>query len=180
VLSKDPNRRPQSAEEFRQVLLAIGQGGRRIDSGSSTPARGTLPTAPAVPRSNRGRNAALVAGAALAVAAGAAVLKFRRPPADHSLALSSPAGTPRQRAAAEAEQLVRRAAQSDSTTDSGAARDLLLQAIEIDPENAEAHYRLGGLFLKSQPERARAEYEAAKRLNPKKYADVVDATLKNL
>jgi len=179
VLSKDPNRRPQSAEEFRQVLLAIGQGGRRIDSGPSTPSRGTVPTAPAVPRSNRGRNAALVAGAALAVAGGAAVLKFRRPPHDSSLVLSSPAGTPRQRSVAEADQLVRRAA-SDSTTDSGAARDLLLQAIEIDPDNAEAHYRLGGLFLKSQPERARVEYETAKRLNPKKYADVVDATLRNL
>src|SRR6185436_9931218 len=115
-------------------------GGRRIDSGPSTPARGTVPTTPAVPRSNRGRNVALVAGAALAVAGGAAVLKFRRPSHDPSLALSSQAVTPRQRSVAEADQLVRRAA-SDSTTDSGAARDLLLQAIEIDPDNAEAHYR---------------------------------------
>jgi Tfp pilus assembly protein PilF len=56
----------------------------------------------------------------------------------------------------------------------------LLEAIELDPDNAEAHYRLGGLFLNSQPERARTEYQAAKRLNAPKYADVVNTILKGL
>ena len=40
--------------------------------------------------------------------------------------------------------------------------------------------QIGGLFLNSQPERAKIEYTAAKRLNPAKYADVVDTILKSL
>jgi hypothetical protein len=180
VLAKDPNRRPQSAEEFRQVLLAIGQGGPRSSSGIATPARGTHPSAMAVPRSYLLRNAVIAACAAAAVGGGAVALRFRRPSGQPGLAFSTPAATPRQRAAAQAEQLVQRAAQSESSSDSSAARDLLLEALAIDPDNAEAHYRLGGLFLKSQRERARVEYQAAKRLNPKKYGDVVDAILKNL
>jgi hypothetical protein len=52
--------------------------------------------------------------------------------------------------------------------------------VEADPDNAEAHYRLGGLFLKSEPQRARAEYEAARRLDRAKYGDSVDTILKGL
>jgi Tfp pilus assembly protein PilF len=81
--------------------------------------------------------------------------------------------------AARARELVRSAAQREAASDHGAARDLLLQAIEADPENAEAHYRLGGLFRGSQPEKARQEYAAAKRLDAAKYGDSVDAILKS-
>ena len=48
VLSKDPALRPQTAEEFRQLLLAIParhDAARRHGSSTATPARGTLPRA---------------------------------------------------------------------------------------------------------------------------------------
>jgi serine/threonine-protein kinase len=48
VLSKDPDLRPQSAEEFRQLLLAIparNDAARRRASPDATPSRGTLPRA---------------------------------------------------------------------------------------------------------------------------------------
>jgi Tfp pilus assembly protein PilF len=85
-----------------------------------------------------------------------------------------------QRDPAKAGELVQRASEWQAANDTGAARDLLEQAVALDPDNAEAHYRLGGLFLNSKPDRARAEYEAAKRLNAPKYADVVDTILKGL
>ena len=75
---------------------------------------------------------------------------------------------------------MQRASEWQAANDTGTARDLLEQAIQLDPDNAEAHYRLGGLFLNSQPDRARVEYQAAKRLNASKYADVVDTILKGL
>jgi Tfp pilus assembly protein PilF len=103
-----------------------------------------------------------------------------------SVTLSSPAGAPatapsqRPRDPEKAKELVQRASDWQAANDTGTARDLLLEASELDPDNAEAHYRLGGLYLSSQPERARAEYQAAKRLDAPKYADVVDTILKGL
>ena len=76
------------------------------------------------------------------------------------------AGTVADGAAARANEFVRRAAQSGNPA---AARDLLAQAIAIDPDNAEAHFRLGGLLLGSDPARARIEYQAANRLDPARY-----------
>ena len=78
-------------------------------------------------------------------------------------------------AAARANEFVRQAAQSG---DPEAARDLLAQAIVIDPDNAEAHFRLGGLLLGSDPARARIEYQAANRLDPARYGDEAGAMLK--
>ena len=80
VLSKDPALRPQTAEEFRQLLLAIPAGndaGRRQGTDTATPARGTLPRAAAelvAPKAADGRSAPRwlwwsIAGAAAAVAA---------------------------------------------------------------------------------------------------------------
>ncbi|MBZ5547152.1 MAG: tetratricopeptide repeat protein, partial [Acidobacteriia bacterium] len=110
--------------------------------------------------------------------AGAAVVRMREPRgARVPVALSD---TSAGRDAARARELVRRASQLDSSSDTGPAVELLLQAVEADPGNAEAHYRLGGLFLKSDPQRARTEYAAAKRLDPKRYGDVVDTILKRL
>ena len=93
---------------------------------------------------------------------------------------STPAAAARLRDPQKARDLVERAAEWQTANDTGTARDLLIEAVELDPDNAEAHYRLGGLFLNSQPERAKIEYTAAKRLNPAKYADVVDTILKSL
>jgi Tfp pilus assembly protein PilF len=85
---------------------------------------------------------------------------------------------PGSRDAARAIELVRSAAEREAAGDHRAARDLLLQAVEADPENAEAHYRLGGLFRGSQPERARLEYATAKHLDATQYGAAVDAILK--
>ena len=58
------------------------------------------------------------------------------------------------------------------------ARDLLLQAVALDPNDAEVHYRLGALLERVDPERARAEHQAAKRLDSRRSATAVDAVLR--
>ena len=179
VLSKDPALRPQSAEELRQLLLAIPRrdSPRGREQQSTTPSRETLPRTPArfvgpapagpVARTPSGWVGKLAAGCAIvALAAAAAILRPRtgsRPPA---MAVTTAGTAAREGAAARANELVRRAAQS---ADPAAARDLLAQAIAIDPDNAEAHFRLGGLLLGSDPARARIEYQAANRLDPARY-----------
>jgi tetratricopeptide (TPR) repeat protein len=84
------------------------------------------------------------------------------------------------RDAQKARELVGKAQEWQLNGDTGTARDLLEQAVQLDPDNAEAHYRLGALFLNSQPDRARAEYEASRRINPQKYGDIVQGILNNL
>jgi tRNA A-37 threonylcarbamoyl transferase component Bud32 len=189
VLAKDPAARPQSAEVFRQLLLAVPGGG--VTPGfdaAATPARGTAPLIrarttplrqPAKGPSWQRRGAALASACVLAaLVAGAAYRQLRAPKA--AAIPASYSNTVNGRDPARAQQLVRRAAQLESSSDSRPALDLLLQAVEADPENAEAHFRLGGLFLKSEPERARTEYAAAKRLDRAKYGDVVDTILKGI
>jgi Tfp pilus assembly protein PilF len=61
-----------------------------------------------------------------------------------------------------------------------AARDLLEAALAADPDNAEAHYRLANLFVQKDPARARAEYEASRKLDPVRYGDTVARILDNL
>src|SRR5437763_7639479 len=76
VLSKDPALRPQTAEELRQLLLAIparNDAGRRQGTDTATPARGTLPWAAAELVAADARSAPRwlwwsIAGAAAAVA----------------------------------------------------------------------------------------------------------------
>jgi tetratricopeptide (TPR) repeat protein len=192
VLSKDPGARPQSAEEFRKLLLALPAAANAApkEGDTTTPARGTLPAirAPVTPVGTAAqplswvgsrRRLVLAASALLAILiAVGGFLRLRAPRAGRlPVALS---GAVNGRDPARAQELVRRAAQLESASDPRLALDLLLQAVEADPDNAEAHYRLGGLFLKSDPERARTEYAAAKRLDRRRYADVVDTILKGL
>ncbi len=163
---------------------AVHEGRRAFGAGSAreAPAR-------------RKRALALVAGsgALLLLLAGGKMWRGREEPSappvavpPMSVTVSTLAGAPstpparQPRDPEKAKELVQRASELQAASDTGTARDLLLQAIDLDPDNAEAHYRLGGLFLNSQPERARTEYEAAKRLNAPKYADVVDTILKGL
>jgi len=188
VLSKDPALRPQSAEEFRQLLLAIPRRNpaRGSEEQSATPARGTLPRtsahpgapAPAGPVARAashwlGKFAAVCAIVALATAA--AILRPRNGPRPPAMAVTTAGAPAKAVAAARATELVRRAAQS---ADQDLARDLLAQAIAIDSDNAEAHFRLGGLLLGSDPAGARIEYQAARRLDPARYGDEVGAILK--
>ena len=190
VLSKDPEARPQTAEEFRKLLLALPAAAKAApkEADTATPARGTLPAirAPvtpirgAAPAWVRSRRKLVLAASALVIVliAVAGFLRLRAPrPVPVPVSLSSVANG---RDPARAQELVRRAAQLESASDPRQVLDLLLQAVEADAENAEAHYRLGGLFLKLDPERARTEYAAAKRLDRKRYGDVVDTILKGL
>ena len=202
ALEKEPALRPQTAEEFRQLLLAVAKKKPLLEITADpliTPSHNTLPTAqpPTVPLAFEPvpqPRARLFVGAAAAVAVlgivAGLVLRSRQTPsaplAPPPVAAATPAAPPSappvqvSRDPAKAQELVQRASEWQAANDTGAARDLLEQAVVLDPDNAEAHYRLGGLFLNSKPDRARAEYEAAKRLNAPKYADVVDTILKGL
>jgi eukaryotic-like serine/threonine-protein kinase len=185
VLSKDPALRPQSAEELRQLLLAIPRRNtaRSREEHDATPPRGTEPRtpvhsgwpAPATPAARPGSRwvAKLAAGCAIvALATAAAILHPRSGPRPPAAAVTS-AGTASNAAAARANELVRQAAQSG---DPAEARDLLVQAIAIDPDNAEAHFLLGGLLVGSDPARSEMEYQAANRLDPARYGDRAGAT----
>ncbi len=184
ALAKDPARRPQSAEEFRQLLLDLPRGEAPARDANATPARGTLPVVDTGEKrpaagGNRRRNVAIAAAAAAALVGGALLLRARAPfAARPPVAVSAAAVSGSDRA--RARELVRRAAQIDPSSDPSAAVLLLQEAVAADPDSAEAHYRLGGLFLKSEPERARAEYALAKRLDPARYGVVVDTILKGL
>ena len=208
ALEKNPALRPQTAEEFRQLILAVAKRKPAAPvpqprDARATPSQGTtLPSASpssalwaAAPQAGAGprRKLAVATGAALVVLLGAgALVKARRArptvavvPVAVATPAAGPAATPASAAPvprdpAKARELVTRASEWQAANDTGAARDLLEQAVQLEPDNAEAHYRLGGLFLNSQPSRARAEYQAAKRLNAPKYADVVDTILKGL
>ena len=190
VLSKDPARRPQSAEELRQLLIAVPQGNVAAAERAAHDRRPAVPTEPrqssrpartparAPERGQRRLPSSAIAGAAaLALLAGLAWRWQRSNHARPMLRMSAVA-MPGSRDAARAIELVRSAAEREAAGDHGAARDLLLQAVEADPENAEAHYRLGGFFRGSQPERAKQEYATAKRLDAKQYGAAVDAMLK--
>ena len=194
ALQKDPLLRPQTAEEFRQLLLELPLRKRaaKMESSAPTPPRGTLPAHRAARALKKRRIWPLVAGASLAVgAAGLAIGMSRRsPPAPvekapapmletAAIAPAPSDAAPAARDPRKAKELVERAATSEAD-DPGSARDLLEEAVRLDPDNAEAHYRLGGLFLNSQPERAKIEYAAAKRLNAAKYRDIVDTILKGI
>ena len=208
ALEKDPDLRPQTAEEFRGLILEVPR--RRparpaTEAAMATPPHGTFPgvpaasldaaePAPAADPPERSRRPMLLVVAGLAIAgtlSAGALIKASRTASPEAVpiiitstggtpSISTPTAIPTPRDPAKARELVQRAAEWQSATDTGTSRDLLLQAIDLDPDNAEAHFRLGGLFLNSQPDRARVEYEAAKRLNATKYGDVVDTILKGL
>jgi hypothetical protein len=188
----------------RRVTVALAQGApSRVTPAGSGPSRSTTAvprqviarSAPRAPA--RRKRAALMAGlgATLVLLVGGVSWRGRQEPSPPpepvppvSVTISTPAGAPpgmparRPRDPEKAKELVQRASewQVANDNDTGTTRDLLLEAVELDPDNAEAHYRLGGLFLNSWPERARTEYQAAKRLDAPKYAGVVDTILKGL
>ncbi len=212
ALEKDPMLRPQTAAEFRELLLQVPRQlpDAFLFSGSPsevTPARRSEDTevledpSAAPPEASRGAGtrrrlimALALGGVALAIVITAGTVTRARhaqpgsvsPPVVATAPVPRPETPPAGNAAPvardpqKAKELVQRASEWQAANDTGAARDLLEQAVQLDPDNAEAHYRLGGLFLNSQPDRARIEYEAAKRLNAPKYADVVDTILKGL
>jgi hypothetical protein len=225
ALEKEPSARPQTAEEFRRLLLAIPQktsseptaehgstappppsGGPAQPppppppSGASIPAppqKGTqaLITEPAQGGSKR--NLFIGAGVAVVLAIGAAVaLRGGKaatpvvdgppsPPGAVTVNANLPPGlaaaTPKiARDPAKASSLVEEAHRLQSDGDTGAARDLLEQALVLDPDNAGIHFRLATLYSSTKPQRAREEYQAAMRLDEKKYGEQARQALDGL
>ena len=208
AMAKDPAQRPQTAGEFRDELLAMIEPRPislpRVTPVPPTNALGAR--APAIPSGERQtpvrvRRAsarrwpwvAALVGLAVVAVAGIAWTRARAEPPPPSaveqprgeLPDKSPPGSERAvqavtpaRDPERAKALIVRGSEWQRDGDTATARDLFEQAVVADPNNAEAHYRLGNLFLNSQPSRARAEYEKSVRLDPKKYGEVVRSVLK--
>jgi hypothetical protein len=205
ALEKDPPSRPQSAAEFRKLLLEVP--GRRTAAPTepageqpALPAESSAPPPPPLARAGSASSAgsagspgsgdtlrrpliATVAAGAVVLAlllAGYAALSLRKPAAGTAISLSGPDALGQRDAAAQARSLVQQASEWQANHDTAAARDFLERALALDPDNSEAHYRLGALLLASQPGRAKAELAAAKLLDPQKYTDAVDSALRQL
>ncbi len=180
ALEKDPAQRPQTAEEFRLLLQAVpAQAAATIPV--AEPVAVPVAAAPPAPRSRR--RPGLLAGGVAALVALVAVALLRSPPAPARapvVTAASPVASPPRRDPVKAQELVNQAKEWLHKDNTAAARDLFEKAAQLDPDNAEAHHTLGALFLESQPDRARQEYELSKKLNPQKYGDDVDLVLKEL
>ncbi len=181
ALEKDPGHRPQTAEEFRQLLLAVpGQAAAPIAAVAGPVTEAVAPAA-TVPRKRR--LGPVVAGVAALVVAlvSLALLRSRvTAPSETLVAAATPAAPPLQRDPVKAQEFVNQAKDWLQKDNTAAARDLFEKAVLLDPDNAEAHHTLGALFLESQPDRARQHYLLSKKLNPQKYGDDVDLVLKEL
>jgi serine/threonine-protein kinase len=188
ALEKDPLARPQTAEAFRAMALEIAQPSPlAANYPQPTPPPPTLSPpvveqrSAATPAASRSRWARLMMaiGGAGAIAASLVAARWLWPSevaAPIRAATLMPARDP-----GRARELVSKAGDALSKEDANGANTLLLQALELDPNNADAHYRLAGLLmLEAKPERARAEYEAAKRLDAARYAKQVDSILGSL
>ena len=237
ALEKEPSARPQTAEEFRRLLLAIpqrAQSAPTAEHGSALPAPTQLlpplppprlgvadpapqavkkgaasagaVTEPARAGGKRpliiGATAAAVLAIAAAVAMGLAKPSVTAPLPGAAQAAATPsatkpgattpgaanpgaatpaAATPAEGVAAAAAKvardpakaatLVEEASRLQRDGDTGAARDLLEQAVVLDPGNAAIHFRLGTLYSGTKPQRAREEYQAAIRLDEAKYGE---------
>jgi serine/threonine-protein kinase len=230
ALEKEPSARPQTAEEFRRLLLAIPQKAQSEPTAEHAgahpaptqmlpppppPASGVAIRAPQAARKGAagegavteplqtGSKRPLVIGAAAAVvlAVAAAVAMAAKSPSTAPVpgpvagqttpganpgaatpgANTPAAATPSPGVAAAAQKLSRDPAKAATLVeeasrlqrdgDTGAARDLLEQAVGLDPDNAAIHFRLGTLYSSTKPARAREEYEAAIRLDEAKYGE---------
>jgi tRNA A-37 threonylcarbamoyl transferase component Bud32 len=195
ALEKDPNARPRSALEFRKLLLAIPQHANRTPQSVATlpggPQWGGAP--PEIqPRVSEESLAALrrprwgapmivgVLGAGIAVAATLGMRGWHANDLGPDIVATPIIGTQTTlsdsaKAKRDAAALVEQAHQLQRDGDTGAARDLLERGVALDPDNARAHYSLGGLYLYTQPERARLEYDLSVKLDAKTYAAQVQA-----
>jgi serine/threonine-protein kinase len=216
ALEKEPSARPQTAEEFRRLLLAIPQQAQsaptaELGSAQPLPTQQLPPPPPqsgvAIPAqqaagkgaasegaitepAQRGKKLPLVIGAAAAVvlAIAAAVVMGRPTAPAPGAAVAPPAQGPSEKTTtqqpaippavpkpardpAKASALVEEASRAQRDGDTGAARDILEQAVALDPENAAIHFRLGTLYSSTKPQRAREEYQAAIRLDEVKYGE---------
>jgi hypothetical protein len=189
-LEKDAGKRPQTAEQFREELLAVPAKARSKRASLQaaepllrvpTPAQSPRIAPQPAPALGHPRRRLWLAGAFAAAAAIALFVKLRpeaRLPQPITLTADTPVGP--ERDPERARELVLHAREKQAAGDAAFARDLLEQAIRVDPANAEAHFRLGGLFLETQPDRARREYEASGKLDPDRYAANVQTILNDM
>jgi tetratricopeptide (TPR) repeat protein len=224
ALEKEPSARPQTAEEFRRLLLAIPQ----KTASEPTAAHGSTPPPPATalaqpppppppsgvsipappqkgaqelitePAQGVSRRNLFIGAAAAVLLALAAVVGLRGgkaaapvadpPPqvtggagkitADTSPSPGTVAVEPKvTKDPAKAASLVEEASRLQKDGDTGAARDLLEQAVVLDPDNAGIHFRLATLYSSTKPQRAREEYQASIRLDEKKYGELARMAL---
>jgi hypothetical protein len=173
ALSKDPAMRPQTAEQFRDELLAV-PGQALAAARATTPSRSTPVPQSAAPSEppRRGERVLWIAAAATAVLLVLAIAAAVRPPRPRTVA-AAPATAPGGRDAVLARTLVAQSREREQAGNLAAARDLLEAAMTADAQNAEAHYRLGSLLVATDPPRARAEYEASRRVDPSRYGESV-------
>jgi serine/threonine protein kinase len=187
ALQKDPFDRPQTAEQFRQMTLNVT---RKVQAETLLASRTRIPTplprtdplqtVPRLPAPTGGPwkmvLAVVVVIALLLVGIG--IFETRIIEASPALSEASPLSA---RDPVKAKQLVAQASESLGRQDTGGAFSLLHEALLLDPQNAEAHYKMAGLLmLENKTDRAREEYEAAKRLDPPRFTKQVDSILRSL
>jgi len=178
ALEKDPAKRPQTAEQFREELLAVPELAR-LAARAATPPRSSTPVPVGGPPAPRYRHKVLwvAAGATALLAAAGVASALRRRPA-RPAATAVVAVTTRD--VSLARTLVTQSKEREDSGNLSAARDLLESAIAADPENAEAHYRLAALLRSTDPARSRVEYEASRKLDPVHYGESVARILDRL
>ena len=180
TMEKDPLKRPQTAEQLREELLAVAEltRSRPVTPHAVAPAPPPVVLPPEKPRRAAGKRWMPLAAAAAALLAFGVFLKFWQPAVQPIAVAGVVAQTARD--PLRALDLIAQSEKRQVAGDALAARDLLEQALLADPRNAEAHYRLGGLFRASNPRRARAEYEASRRLDPDRFGPDVERILREL
>jgi hypothetical protein len=181
ALAKDPVNRPQTAEQFREELLAVPEQARAA-ARAATPPRSTTPISAAAlaatPRPPTNRVLRLAGAATIVLIVLAVVAVVRRPA---GIGGTVPLVTTNaQHDAALARTLVAQSREREQAGNLAAARDLLEAALAADPANAEAHYRLANLLLPRDSGRARTEYEASRKLDPVRYGETVARILEDL
>ena len=179
ALEKEPAKRPQTAEQFRDELLAVP--GQARSARATTPSRSSTPVpVPATPAQPRGRGERVLwiaaAATAVLVVVGIAAAVWRPP----SRGVAAASVTSAARDPVLARTLVAQSREREQAGTLAAARDLLEAALTADPENAEAHYRLANLLVPADAGRARAEYEASRKLDPVRYGETVARILDHL
>jgi serine/threonine-protein kinase len=180
ALEKDPAKRPQTAEQFREALLAVPAQARAV-ARAATPSRSApVPRAPASgpKRPQRVLRLAAAATAVLLVLGVAAAM--RRPRTRETVPLPPPPVADTRRDSAAVSDWLAQAAERERAGNAAGAREMLESAIAADPDNAEAHYRLAALLMTDEPERARAEYELSRKLDPIRYGETVARILDGL
>jgi tRNA A-37 threonylcarbamoyl transferase component Bud32 len=178
ALEKDPAKRPQTAEQFREALLAVPAQARAA-ARAATPTRSSAVPGPAADRAPKRpqRVLWLAAAATVALLVVGIAAAMRRPAAHESTPAPAPLPPPpvadTRHESTTVRELLAQAAEREQAGNVAASRELLEAAIVADPESAEAHYRLAGSLMSTDPERARSEYELSRKLDPVRYGESV-------